>query len=61
MVETKIFDYFYQQMHQDKIVTIFFIKRMPQYLFRQYNCRNTYWGILLIKKIVTVLSWCIFW
>jgi hypothetical protein len=22
--------YFYQQMHQDKIVTIFFIKRMPQ-------------------------------
>jgi hypothetical protein len=27
-------------MHQDKSVTIFFIKRVPQYAFRQYNCRN---------------------
>jgi hypothetical protein len=33
-----IIDYFYQQMHQDKIVTIFFIKRVPQYAFRQLYC-----------------------
>jgi hypothetical protein len=32
--------YFHQQMHQDKIVTVFFIKRVPQYVFRQLYCHH---------------------
>jgi hypothetical protein len=27
-------------MYQDKIVTIFFIKRMPKYVFRQLYCHH---------------------
>jgi hypothetical protein len=27
-------------MHQDKIVTVFFIKRVPQYVFRQLYCHH---------------------
>jgi hypothetical protein len=34
------FDYFYQQMHQDKFVTVFFIERVPQYVFRQLYCHH---------------------
>jgi hypothetical protein len=33
-------DYFYQQMHQDKFVTVFFIERVPQYVFRQLYCHH---------------------
>jgi hypothetical protein len=33
-----IIDYFYQQKHQDKFVTVFFIERVPQYVFRQLYC-----------------------
>ena len=35
-----IIDYFYQQMHQDKFVTVFFIERVPQYAFRQLYCHH---------------------
>jgi hypothetical protein len=35
-----IIDYLYQKMHQDKIVTVFFIKRVPQYVFRQLYCHH---------------------
>jgi hypothetical protein len=35
-----VIDYFYQQMHQDKFVTVFFIKRVPQYAFRQLYWHN---------------------
>jgi hypothetical protein len=44
----------HQQMHQNKFATDFFIKIFPQ-------CRNAYWGNLLINKSVTNLFWCIFW
>jgi truncated hemoglobin YjbI len=35
-----IIDYFYQQMHQDKFVTVFFSERVPQYAFRQLYCHH---------------------
>jgi hypothetical protein len=34
----RLIDYFYQQMHQDKFVTVCFIERVPQYVLRQLYC-----------------------
>jgi hypothetical protein len=42
-------DCFYQQMHRDKIVTIFFIKRVPQYAFRQLHCHHQ--GVFLSELL----------
>jgi hypothetical protein len=44
-----MFDYFYQQRHQDKFVTVFFIERMPQYAFRQLYCHHQ--GFLLSEML----------